>query len=183
MNHYYQNIQGWFDFQNLYSMVVSACPDNSKFVEVGTWKGMSTAYLGVEIINSGKHIHVSAVDTFLGSDEPAHQEDLSIINNTLYEEFCNNIEPIKSIITTVRKSSTEAACDFENASLDFVFIDAGHQYDDIYADISAWLPKVKPGGWLAGHDYGSSEGVRNAVSTLLPDASVMPPNSWIFEVK
>ena len=183
MDHYYQNIHGWFDFQNVYSFIVAKIESPAVFVEVGTWKGMSTAYLGVEISNSKKNIRVYAVDTFEGSDEPAHKEDPSIINNTLYDEFCKNIEPVNDIIIPIRKASVVASEDFDDSSLDFVFIDGGHTYEDVYADICAWLPKIKSGGWIAGHDYGSSAGVRTAVHLLLPSVASIPPNSWIQQVK
>lgn len=182
MEHFYHTIQGWFDFQNLYSSMVSTADDNAVFVEIGTWKGMSTAFLGVEIVNSGKNIKVYAVDTFLGSDESAHREDASIINGSLYEEFCSNIEPIKHIVIPVKNSSVKASEDFADSSVDFVFIDGGHTFEDAYSDICAWLPKVKSGGYIAGHDYGSSEDVRKAVHLLLPDAINMLPNSWIQRI-
>jgi hypothetical protein len=37
--------------------------------------------------------------------------------------------------------------------LDFVFLDAAHDYDNVKADITAWRSKVKSGGYLGGHDY------------------------------
>jgi hypothetical protein len=54
MEHFYQNIQGWFDYQELYTKVINQLDNNSHVVEVGAWKGCSTAYLAVEIINSSK---------------------------------------------------------------------------------------------------------------------------------
>jgi len=58
MQHYYQDIQGWFSFSQLYSNVVQKFPEGSHFVEVGVWKGTSAAYMGVEIINSGKKLNL-----------------------------------------------------------------------------------------------------------------------------
>lgn len=55
----------------------------------------------------------------------------------------------------IRKNSVDASMDIADASLDFVFIDADHSYDGSAADVKAWFPKVKPGGWLAGHDFGN----------------------------
>lgn len=50
---------------------------------------------------------------------------------------------------------------------DCVFIDADHSYEGAKADIESWAPKVKPGGWLAGHDYENTDfpkfGVTQAV--------------------
>lgn len=67
-----------------------------------------------------------------------------------------------------RMPSTEAAADIDDASLDFVFIDADHTYEGVRADIQAWARKVRPGGIVAGHDYGTehegtSYGVTRAV--------------------
>jgi SAM-dependent methyltransferase len=51
------------------------------------------------------------------------------------------------------RGSLPVAETFPDKSLDLVFIDACHEYEPVLADIRAWLPKVKPGGMLAGHDY------------------------------
>lgn len=53
----------------------------------------------------------------------------------------------------VEKWSTDAAKDFEDGSLDFVYIDANHQDPYVTQDIKAWAPKVRSGGIVAGHDY------------------------------
>lgn len=55
--------------------------------------------------------------------------------------------------TPIRKFSVDAAKDFEDESLDFVYIDGLHDYESASADIKAWYPKVKKGGILSGHDY------------------------------
>lgn len=53
----------------------------------------------------------------------------------------------------IRDWSVQASKAVPDASLDFVFIDAEHSYEGCSADIASWAPKVKPGGWLMGHDY------------------------------
>lgn len=67
----------------------------------------------------------------------------------------------------VRNTSANAAARCPDASLDFVFIDADHSYAGCSADLVAWLPKVKPGGLICGHDYQNDEfpgfGVTRAV--------------------
>ncbi len=55
--------------------------------------------------------------------------------------------------TIIQKMSAEAAASFEDASLDFVYIDAAHDFKHIAIDICVWITKVKPGGILFGHDY------------------------------
>ncbi|MEZ6127140.1 MAG: class I SAM-dependent methyltransferase [Planctomycetaceae bacterium] len=54
----------------------------------------------------------------------------------------------------LREASPEAASRFADQSLDFVFIDGNHLYENVCADIQAWWPKVRIGGLLTGHDYG-----------------------------
>ena len=53
MKHFYEQLgEQWFTYKTLYYSMVNKYPDNSHFVEVGVWKGMSAAYMAVEIINS-----------------------------------------------------------------------------------------------------------------------------------
>lgn len=67
----------------------------------------------------------------------------------------------------VRKRSADALADVPDRSLDFVFLDADHSYEGCKADIEGWSLKVKPDGWLGGHDYENTEfekfGVTRAV--------------------
>ena len=64
----------------------------------------------------------------------------------------------------IRARSLDAAPIIRDGSPDFVFIDGDHTYEAVKADLDAWWPKVKPGGWLCGHDYGLNEfGVERAV--------------------
>jgi hypothetical protein len=51
-------------------------------------------------------------------------------------------------------------------NIDLVYIDGNHSYNWVLADLFLWYPRIKPGGWLAGHDYLNSDflGVEQAVS-------------------
>jgi hypothetical protein len=55
--------------------------------------------------------------------------------------------------TPIKKLSVDAAKDFEDESLDFVYIDAAHDYINVSNDLKAWYPKIKIGGIVSGHDY------------------------------
>lgn len=153
MEHIYTHPQfgeNWFDYPELYSFIVNNCQNNSTVVEVGSWKGKSSSYMAVEIANSNKNIKFYCVDTWKGSIEHANLD-----TSNLYEIFISNMKPVEKYYTPIRKKSTEAALIFEDNSLDFVFIDACHEYDCVNEDIKHWLPKVKNGGILAGHDISS----------------------------
>lgn len=160
IDHYYYKIHGWFVQENLFTQMVLSCNDLDEyhFVEIGSWKGKSSTYMGVEIINSGKRIKFDCVDTWEGSKEHLDPQNVSYepllkIPNGLYNEFIKNIEPVKSVINPIRIPSIEASKLYEDNSLDFVFIDGAHDYFNVKQDIEHWLPKVKSGGYIAGDDY------------------------------
>ena len=157
--------EDWFTYPSLYTHVVDRYPSGSTFVEVGAWKGKSTAYMCVEIANSDKNINFFCVDTWEGSKEHTAAEVMS-----LYQIFMTNMKALKNYFTPYKMTSLQAATLFDNNSCDFVFIDASHEYCDVKDDIDAWLPKIKSGGILAGHDYDDNwPGVKQAVNERFQD--------------
>lgn len=87
-------------------------------------------------------------------------------------------------------SSTTAARFIYPGTLDFVFIDAGHKYNEVCSDLYAWCPKVRSGGLVAGHDYGTINdnrrkyGVKMAVDEWVATKNVAlklsPGYVWSF---
>lgn len=180
MEHYYKNIgEDWFTYPNLYKEMVERF-DNAHFVEVGCWKGRSVCYLGVEIINSHKNIKVDCVDIFEYSDM---QSDIDVSKyENIYGELLKNIKPVRQVVNPIKGESCIVSTYYDNKSLDFVFIDAAHDYDNVYKDISYWYPKVKDTGVIAGHDYDSSVGVKKAVNEFFGEINVKKQeNCWIYE--
>lgn len=164
IQHIYQEPQfgeDWFTYPEFYKLIVEKFPSGSHFVEIGCWKGKSSAFMAVEIANSGKKIKFDCIDTWLGSEE--HLDDDFIKNNTLYELFLNNMKPLNAFFTPIKMLSIEASKMYKDNSLDFVFIDGDHSYDGVLSDIKHWEPKVKVGGIISGHDYNSWESVTKAV--------------------
>ena len=79
-------------------------------------------------------------------------------------------------VTILRKLSAEAAADVPDDSLDIVHIDGDHRYEAVCQDIKLWLPKVKHGGLVTGHDYkfarsqwGGNRGIFYKVYTAVND--------------
>lgn len=64
MEHYYQNLFGWFHAPTLFREMVRQAQSGAKFLEIGAFKGQSAAFMGVEIENSGKDISFYTVDNF-----------------------------------------------------------------------------------------------------------------------
>jgi hypothetical protein len=181
----YKQIHGWFNYESVYDEVVLNAKDGDVFVEIGAWQGKSTAYLAQLIKNSGKKIFLNVVDTWKGTpDEQIHSVIVSQYGGDIFPVFQSNMEQLGLIdyITPIQSSSEEASKLFSGNSCDFVFIDAGHLYEDIKNDIKCWLPKVKDGGILAGHDYPTSKGVVKAVDERFPQCE-KKSSCWIQKIK
>lgn len=181
MDHFYTKIEGWFTFPHMYQWMVQTYPSGSHFVEIGSWYGQSSAFMAVEIANSGKNIRFDCVDTWKGSEEHADMEDVKA--DRLYSKFLKNMEPVVGYYNPIRTTSLEAASLYKDGSLDFVFIDADHAYESVKADIAVWYPKVKIGGHIAGHDYIAKDwyGVVQAVDEFFAGKNVVKSEySWVY---
>ena len=83
-------------------------------------------------------------------------------------------------IVWVKKFSVDAVKDFKDKSVNFVYIDANHQYEFVKEDIEVWLPKVKKGGILGGHDYNEA-GVKQAVNERFKKFNSGNINWWDYK--
>ena len=90
--------------------------------------------------------------------------------DTIYERFVRNTSPYP-FVTPMRMTSLEAAREFEDDSVDWVFIDGLHTFGAVRADIRAWGRRIKPGGVVSGHDH-SWRSVRLAVASHFPAVEV-----------
>lgn len=187
MQHYFWNVYGWFSPYDgeVYKQMVEQAENGAHFVEVGSFAGRSSCLMAVEIINSKKQIRFDCVDTWLGSivHQVGQQSEYhSVANGTLFEEFQENMLPVAGFYNAIRLPSAEAAKTYADNSLDFVFIDADHEYESVKEDIEAWLPKVKIGGTLAGHDYEGPwwPGVAKAVHELTSGGAWPGTSCWKY---
>jgi hypothetical protein len=165
----------WFTYPSLYQSMVDRFASGAWFVEVGSWTGMSAAGMGRMIKESGKDIRLDCVDAwnpwrypelFPISKSSAYWEtvfELLTDWDSVYRSFLKNTESFKGIINHIKGRSIDAARLYPDRSIDFIFIDAGHEKEDVIEDATAWFPKIKKGGIMAGHDYYSHPGVRQAV--------------------
>ena len=99
------------------------------------------------------------MDHWLGSEE--HQPTAYSGNychtppEKLYQQFLSNVihEGLQDKIIPVRKESTEAARYLSEVPVDLVYIDASHDTESVYKDLTAWYPLVKDHGILCGDDW------------------------------
>ena len=142
-------IDGWLCNNQIPLMWAIFSQTEGVAVEVGCWKGRATFAFLANIPRDQFSLH--CVDTFLGSDE--HQETLKGKSTRVeFEETLRSRELLDQV-NIIQKESVMAAEEFEDGSVDLVFIDAAHDYENVKLDILSWLPKLKPNGLMIGHDY------------------------------
>lgn len=116
-------------------------------VEVGVYRASFTQTLA----SRAKGMHITGVDAWTSYDgykdyEPNHLENEAYRDAKIRAERFSNI-------TLVKGWSADVAPTIEDASLDYLFIDANHEYEWVVEDLKLWAKKVKPGGIVMGHDY------------------------------
>jgi len=154
-------------------------------IEVGSWHGRSTRSLGDNSCGV-----VYAVDHWKGSEGEgvAHASANNMKGDHAYYEFLkNNFDLIQQGKIIPIRLDTENASDFfkeKDIKADMIFIDAGHTYDEVIKDIENWMPLVKEGGILCGHDYSQDwDGVVKAVDEFFPDAKNDAGAIWWTSIK
>jgi len=83
----------------------------------------------------------------------------------MYLQVSKTFSKFKNV-EVIRMTSLEASKKFENESLDFVYLDGDHSYEQVKIDLNSWYPKLKEYGVMCGDDYGhiSGYGVIKAVN-------------------
>lgn len=84
------------------------------------------------------------------------ENDSETIDSQWSREVRNaTLRMVGPVVTRLNMSSLDASVHCHNSGMQFdsIFIDASHHYADCKADIEAWLPLLRPGGIIAGHDY------------------------------
>lgn len=160
---------GWFSPENIetYKKLVSQVPMRGSVVELGCWMGRSLCSVANEI--KSRQVLAVAVDSFTGEDNEVGvygdviTQDVKKIFNDAIKEF-----GISDSVMLLDMTTSEAADNVPNNSVDLLFIDADHSYQNVKEDIETWLPKMKRGGVISGHDF-FREGVNRALhDTIWP---------------
>jgi predicted O-methyltransferase YrrM len=123
-----------------------------RMAEVGSWLGTGSTQVLIEHARRYDGTLV-CVDTWQGSPGVERHEKI-VANFDVYGTFIGNVRRAggSDCVEPLRCSSLEAALRFPDETYDFIFLDADHSYDATRQDIAAWMPKLKPGGLLCGHD-------------------------------
>jgi predicted O-methyltransferase YrrM len=153
-------------------------PRGGLCVEVGTWTGESA------VLFAAHFDQVVCVDWWrMTHEQVAH--DMAVYGCTRAEAkqaFLGRIKPFDNI-AYLHMGTEEAAAMIPDESVDTVYIDSDHSYSGVKKDVALWEPKVKRGGYIAGHDYNPVlfSGCVVAINEALgkPD-KVYPDTSWLI---
>lgn len=129
------------------------------FVEIGSWCGRSSVYLGRAAREAGRVLF--AIDHHRGSEE--HQPGEGYHDPDLFDAELGRVDTLPALRRTIALADLEQNVvpvvgpsavigAHWSGPLSFVFIDGGHAMDTALADYRAWAGHVARGGLLAIHD-------------------------------
>jgi predicted O-methyltransferase YrrM len=149
--------------------------------EIGVLYGDTSDYLLSEI----PHLTLFSIDPYLEyAEADRSQSRMNEFEKRARERLARFGQRSRILKTT----SVEAAPFVVDESLDFVFIDALHNYDAVKEDIATWYPKVRSGGLVAGHDW-RWDGVGQAVTEFITQHNIkghftpIQSDIWFFVKK
>ena len=120
---------------------------------VGAEIGVQRGYFSKAMLENVPNLKMYCVDPW----EPYTNVRDANRQERHYEICKANLSGLNAEI--IRKTSHDALDDFKDGSLDFVYIDGLHDFDNVMFDIMHWARKVKVGGIVSGHDYFYYHGV------------------------
>lgn len=186
------DLQGWNSTHPVFAKLIAET-DPHVIIEVGTWKGASALHMAQLTASrrerdqaSGVDVpapaHIYCVDTWLGgvdhvlSQKPQDDRFLDRHGSPrLYEQFLRNVVEMPAEaaqlasyagrIHPVRQTSLNGARILAHFKVqaDLIYIDGSHEYDDVYADLCAYMPLLSEKGVMFGDDFRTFPGVFAAV--------------------
>ena len=130
--------------------------ENPVGVEVGVAEGTTTEYL----LQTLPSLRLSGVDSYpIYIDWNDTQPD----GDANKAEMLRKVDPYMERYNHIYEDSDNAVSKFDDESLDFVFVDGLHTYEQVLKDCENYYPKIKKGGFIIGHDFARIQGVNKAV--------------------
>ena len=168
-------------FRGTYATSLAHVPDRDQLPALLNRRGLTgqAAEIGVKLgrfsdllLGSWQGEKLISIDPWLEAEADEYVDHANVAQDQ-HEQFYRRTKELLakhgSRSEIWRATSVEASQRVPDRSLDFVYIDARHDYDSVLEDLEAWFPKLRPGGLMAGHDYADGEfpqgvfGVKSAV--------------------
>ena len=154
----------------LFMLAKDLIKPNFTVAEIGSFSGVSSEVLALHCKK------LVCIDTW---------EDWSG-DGIIYKALAK-FEEMRSFYTHIDKHhmrGDQASSLYTDQHFDLVYIDASHWYNDVVNDINCWLPKIKSGGYLSGHDYVPNIDVTKAVNDYFKSThaiTIYPDSSWVIK--
>lgn len=144
--------------------------------EIGVWQGKCSE----KLLRARPQLFLYAVDawqapapesTYGQSGDKKAGMDQQLFDDAR-ELAGKRLAPFQDRVRFLQGDSASMADEIADGSLDWAFVDGDHSYEGVLRDMRAFYPKVKPGGFLAGHDWNHPNypfGVEQAVHEFLAE--------------
>jgi len=146
--------------------------------EIGVQYGLNIK----EVLSRCPNFHFLAVDCW--DPNFKYQNWPEKIQSVHEKQFDKVLALYPGRIEKIKGYSPGVVLKIPHYALDLVFLDASHDYLSTSKDIISWFSKVRPGGFIGGHDYGHPKfpGVKKAVDESFKKISLYPDYVWFVEV-
>jgi hypothetical protein len=162
----------------------------TRMAELGVLHGATTAHL----LRACPELRIYAVDTWQpgnpsldppvtgrrGPDDDGYRSYAEVDMEAAYEWALTLAARYPRRLQVMRMGTLTAAERMVPDSLCAVFVDGDHRTEAVKADIRAWLPAIKRGGWLTGHDAGHHS-VKAALDDVCPGYVVYDGDVWAIQ--
>ncbi len=140
------NEDGWCGDSN--KRMLSKCllsTPNKTVIELGSFAGLSTRFM----LAQDPHVRVICIDTWEGGSD----HDKSKLDR-LYDQFVVNMKPYRDWCVPLRMTTVAGlwACEDAHLTPGMIYIDAGHRYEDVAADLET-AARLFPDAILCGDDF------------------------------
>ena len=152
-------------------------PQNAVVAEIGVWEGaFSTAILNLAKPNKLFLIDAWEEQPVSVYEEQPTQQLYDYLLAQVTKKFANDPR-----VTILKQYSNKAASQFPDNYFDWIYIDGNHAYEAVKDDLAVWLPKIKTGGFITGHDYFAYTPDKPSISQTF--GVVQAVNEFIYEHK
>ena len=178
------------DFEILVNIIRNAIGEPRSGCELGVWKGM----LSQRLLKEFNQLHLLMIDRWVSYDQGPNNQATDATQENMHDFMQMAMEA--TMLYRNRRilmvgDSIEVSKFVKNHSLDFIFLDANHFYEDVKIDLSSWHSKVRPDGLICGHDYNAKRekegywGVKKAVDEFAElngyKVYTAPYHMWWYE--
>lgn len=152
---------------------------NSTMIEIGSYMGESTMLFGCTRLFD----KIYSIEPHDGIEE--FNEVMSLRWKDIEKEYRTNTRFFTNI-EHIKNFSYDVVDRFQDKSIDFIYIDGRHDYESVKRDLELYLPKLKNGGIIGGHDYNKNHWpeVCKAVNEVVGEPyKIFKDSSWIYKTK